>query len=236
MGTWFQSLLARMRPRMFSAQRYWERRHQRLRGSLRTVGHIQLDERANAEQYEVKRTHITQMIRRHVGTPDGQSLLDAGCGVGVLTEAYVKMGFDVVGVDFSAAAIHQARQRAIDARFLVQPLEKLNLGQTFDVVVVIDALLHVVDDAHWVAALESIHRHLSPEGVLFILDWLTEGEAAPPTAHVKPRPLAQYKKCLGGFGLTLIDHERFTLAHEGATKDLLVFRHARTDESSDPRS
>ncbi len=235
MRTWFQRLLARMRPRMFSAQRYWERRHQRLRGSLRTVGHIQLDERANAEQYEVKRTHITQMIRRHVDAPDERSLLDAGCGVGVLTEAYVKMGFDVVGVDFSAGAIQQARLRSVNARFLVQPLERLNLGRTFDVVTVIDALLHVVDDAHWVSALESIHRHLNPEGVLFILDWLNGDEEAPPTAHVKPRPLAQYEKCLGGFGLTLIDHERFTLAHEGATKDLLVFRHARIDESSDPR-
>lgn len=209
---------------MSSAQRYWEHRHRRLRGSLRAVGHIQLDERANAEQYEVKRTHITQMIRRHVGPPDGRTLLDAGCGVGELTEAYVKMGFDVVGVDFSAGAIRQARLRGIDARFLVQPLERLNLGRTFDVVTVIDALLHVVDDAHWVAALGSIHRHLSPGGVLIILDWLGDAEAAPPTAHVKPRPLGQYEKHLGEFGLILIDHERFTLAHEDSRKDLLVFR------------
>ncbi len=224
MRTLLKRLFARIHARVFSAQRYWERRHRSLRGSLRAVGHIQLDERDNAEQYEVKRRRITQMIHRHVGEPDGKRLLDAGCGVGVLTEAYVNLGFDVVGVDFSSSAIEQARKRGVKARFLVQPIEKLNLDGSFDVISVVDALFHVVDEGCWVAALKALHRHLKPGGVLIILDWLGGDESAAQTPHVKRRPLAQYERLLGEFGIKLIDHERFTLEHEGSTKDLLAFR------------
>ena len=106
------------RESIFVPSTYWEMRHQSHFGSLKAVGHRQLSDIANAEQYETKRRHIAGMIGRYVDDPRGKTLLDAGCGVGVLTPTYVGLGFDVLGVDFSETAVRSARSRGVRAEFL----------------------------------------------------------------------------------------------------------------------
>lgn len=207
--------------RFFQPQRYWEARHQRFRNRLQAVGHLQLNQLDNAKQYEVKRQHLVEMINRHVPQRKNLKLLDAGCGIGVFTKTFVETGFDVTAIDLSISAIKHARSAVPQARFIVTPLSKLQLNEGFDVIAVIDVLLHIVDDRLWRAALASLTGHLYSGGRLLILDHL---QKAPPDhpPHVKTRSLAHYKAMFVNLGMNIIDHERFKLEQEDSWKDLIV--------------
>ncbi len=207
----------------FQARPYWEDRHDAHVGSLKSVGHRQLSDEENADQYALKRERITEMISRSVGGGYGKSLLDAGCGIGLLTSAYVDLGFDVTGVDFSETAVKEARATEVEAYFVVSPLVSLNLDSRFDVITAIDVLLHVVDRREWHATIAALSRHLKPGGLMIILDFFPDdGEGWPD--HVRPRPLSNYKASFDRLNLRMIEHEQFDLPYEDVTKDLIAVR------------
>jgi len=209
--------------RAFDPNGYWEERHRIFHDSHKAVGHTGISAEANAEQYELKRRLILDAIERHTGSPRGKSLLDAGCGIGLLTRKLVEAGFSVVGADFSAAAIERATSDGVDAEFVVSPLSMLELDRHFDVVVAIDVLLHVVDDQVWAQTLAALTRHLIEDGLLVIVDWFDDG-ATELGDHVRPRSMSQYAEALTALDCSIIQHDQFWLEHENATKDLLVAR------------
>ena len=218
-GRWF-----RLRPGSeFDPYEYWEARHRQDFSSLRAVGHRSLTDEANAEQYAVKQSRIVDTISRYVPNPQGRTLLDAGCGIGLLTPAYVELGFEVTGADFCATAIERAKAAGVKARFIVTPLASLTLRQRFDVIVVIDVLLHVVHDGEWRDTLAALSSHLKSNGVLVVVDWLVD-LPHDPLSHCRPRSLAHYGAALADHDLTIVEHLRFDLKHERATKDLIVVR------------
>ena len=218
-GRWFRRPLSTE----FDPYDYWEARHRQDFSSLRAVGHRALTDQANAEQYAVKRSRIVDTISRYVPDPQGRTLLDAGCGIGVLTPAYVELGFEVTGADFCATAIERAKAAGVKAGFIVTPLASLALRQRFDVIVVIDVLLHVVHDRAWRDTLAALSRHLKSSGVLVVVDWLAD-LPHDPQSHCRPRSLGQYRAALADHDLTIVEHLQFDLKHEGATKDLIVVR------------
>jgi len=78
-------------------------------------------------------------------------VLDVGCGTGENALLAASLGYETVGVDLSKKAIElaerKARQRGIDARFVVADALRLgDLGERFDTV--LDCgLFHVLEDA-----------------------------------------------------------------------------------------
>lgn len=210
-------------PRILNPRRYWEERHRSHIGSLRAVGHMCLADQANAEQYDVKRSQIAGMIKRHMPDPRDRTLLDAGCGIGLLTPAYLECGFNVTGVDFSATAIDRARASGGSAELIVSPIAHLALGRSFDVVTAIDVLLHIIQDSQWDDTFSSLSKHLKPQGVLVILDCFAN-VPHDPAAHCRQRSLRHYEDALAMHGLEIVDHVRFRLKHEGAIKDLIAAR------------
>jgi len=64
-----------------------------------------------------------------------RSVLDAGCGTGRVAIELARRGIRVVGVDISVSMIDEARRRAPELDWYDADLADLDLGQTFDVVV-----------------------------------------------------------------------------------------------------
>src|ERR1051326_5878171 len=62
----------------------------------------------------------------------GERILDLGCGDGALTEKFVALGCDVVGIDGSAAQVAAAKSRGLDAR--VMDGERIAFENEFDAV------------------------------------------------------------------------------------------------------
>lgn len=101
---------------------------------------------------------------------DGLSLLDIGCGGGLLSEPMARLGFAVTGADASernigTASAHAAQSglpityRAATAEALVAE------GASFDVVLNMEVVEHVADAA---AYLEACARLVRPGGLTFV--------------------------------------------------------------------
>ena len=63
------------------------------------------------------------------------SVLDAGCGTGRVAIELAARGLDVVGSDIDAQMLAQAHVKAPELAWVESDLGSLNLGRTFDVVV-----------------------------------------------------------------------------------------------------
>ena len=94
----------------------------------------------------------------------GGTLLDAGCGPAVMTDALLDRGYEYHGVDLSDAMIAEARRRVRDrrARFEVADIQDLPYpNQSFDVVLALGVLEYVPDLDR---AIDEIARVLRPDG------------------------------------------------------------------------
>jgi 2-polyprenyl-3-methyl-5-hydroxy-6-metoxy-1,4-benzoquinol methylase len=93
------------------------------------------------------------------------SLLDVGCGEGVLTERWARrIGGRVVGIDLDDPQLHAqwAQRSAPNLEYRVMKAERLPFADDeFDAATAIEVLEHVPDPAHTVAEMARVaHRHL----------------------------------------------------------------------------
>lgn len=100
---------------------------------------------------------------------EGLSILDIGCGGGILSEPLSRLGADVLGIDPAAGNIEVARAHAEEtgapARYRAVTAEDLAAeGARFDVVCAMEVVEHVVDPAAFVATACSM---VKPGGLFF---------------------------------------------------------------------
>jgi NADPH-dependent ferric siderophore reductase len=96
------------------------------------------------------------------------AVLDAGCGTGEHTIHLTGLGYDVLGVDFSAKAVELARAKAPAARFDVADALDLGSEPTYDTVVD-SALFHVFGPDDRTRYVRSLHRICRPGGLVHVL-------------------------------------------------------------------
>ena len=86
-------------------------------------------------------------LRRAIGDRDGLSILDLGCGSGLVGASVTKCAAELVGVDMSPEMIELARARNIYDRLEVAEItEWLDRGQTlFDLIISCDCLIYFGD-------------------------------------------------------------------------------------------
>lgn len=133
------------------------------RGLEETAGYFALHDPGDPSDPLVARiSGIVDLLAAH--TP-GRRLLDVGCGNGDLLALAARRGWFAVGIDGSPAAAAVAGRRsgthALAAAF---PDAGLEPG-SFDAVVMLDFLEHVVDPRATVAAARAL---LAPGGVLYV--------------------------------------------------------------------
>ncbi len=100
-------------------------------------------------------------------------LLDLACGTGTLSVEMSKLGYDVIGVDYSNEMLSEAMQKSHLAKqnilFLCQPMQELNLYGTVDCAIcVLDSLNHINND-DLIKTFQKVSLFLNPRGY-FIFD------------------------------------------------------------------
>jgi 2-polyprenyl-3-methyl-5-hydroxy-6-metoxy-1,4-benzoquinol methylase len=204
----------------FKPHAYWQERHVRHNGSLRSVGHSGLSEEENVRDYRVKESEILTALLGSFPKPHGMSLLDAGCGTGYFSRIFSECGFTVTGVDFTEAGVDATKRRGI-LQVHLGDLAAFDLARQFDVVTCIDVLFHIVDDAAWEAALHNLSRHVRHGGVLLLQDHLVERPVMP-AKHVKFRSRDAFVQCLSGCGLQIERERRYLLPAEQIDKHIIL--------------
>jgi 2-polyprenyl-6-hydroxyphenyl methylase/3-demethylubiquinone-9 3-methyltransferase len=125
----------------------------------------------------VRLKFIRETVAAHFGRDgkslrpfEGLSLLDIGCGGGLLSEPMARLGFMVTGVDPSEKNIGTARAHAAQSgasvEYRVADAETLAVeGQNFDVVLNMEVVEHVADLRGY---LESCCGLVKPDGLMFV--------------------------------------------------------------------
>jgi SAM-dependent methyltransferase len=96
--------------------------------------------------------------------PAGAHILELGSGVGRVTHALLARGFTVTAVDESAEMLERVR----GARTICAPIEHLDLGETFDVVMLASFLVHSGDVEVRRGLLRTCARHVADGGCVLI--------------------------------------------------------------------
>lgn len=116
--------------------------------------------------------YFAQALRERFGAGLGKvRLLDVGCGGGVLTEEFARLGCRATGIDLSLESLQVARVHARGEGLSIdyQAGSAVGLpfdGGSFEVVSCCDVLEHI---PRWVHVIEEVARVLKPGG-LFLFD------------------------------------------------------------------
>ncbi len=109
-----------------------------------------------------------------------RSLLELGCGSGTLA-SHLPPDLTVTLNDLSEDMLTVAAQRNPEAATHCADLRSLRLAQTFDAVLIHDALMYLASETDIAAALQTARSHLSPGGVLVLMPDFVEETFYPGT-------------------------------------------------------
>ncbi len=124
-----------------------------------------------------------------------RSVLDAGCGTGRVAIELARRGMDVVGVDLDASMLDVARNKQPDLTWIRGDLAEVDLGRTFDVVVLAGNVMIFLAPGSEHRVVANLARHVSPGGALVAGFQLQDGRLT----------LADYDSMVAVAGLQLAE-------------------------------
>ena len=130
-----------------------------------------------------------------------RSVLDAGCGTGRVGIELARRGIEVVGVDIDERMLGTARSKAPDIVWHLGDLAEIDLGRTFDAIVMAGNVMIFLAPGTEGRVLKNMARHLSTGGVLVAGFQLAMGYL----------DLDEYDRLAEGAGLVLA--ERYSTWH-----------------------
>jgi 2-polyprenyl-6-hydroxyphenyl methylase/3-demethylubiquinone-9 3-methyltransferase len=177
-------------------------------------------------------------IKQHTRL-QGRTVLDLGCGGGILTEAIAAEGAEVIGIDASQEAIVAATQHALchasHATYYHTLIEHYQ-GPSVDIVTCMEMLEHV-PDPH--AIILQITRFIKPGGYLFLSTinrtlkaYASVIVAAEYVLNLLPKQTHDYNKWIKPHELChMIRDAGFTLVDLAGLNYNPILRHATRCES-----
>lgn len=153
----------------YDAARYWSDRLSSRGTSLRGVGDEGLSEEENRREYE-QSAAIFRSLCSELNVFDGSPrVLEVGPGAGFYTRLLAQLSVrDYLGLDITDALFGDLRSEFPAFRFEQRDITADPVQGTFDVVVMIDVIEHIVTDERMSQCMRTIDGALKPGG-LFVL-------------------------------------------------------------------
>jgi SAM-dependent methyltransferase len=125
-------------------------------------------------------------------------VLDAGCGTGRIAIRLDELGYAVVGVDVDVTMLREARAASPALDWREADLATLDLGETFDLVLLAGNVIPLLEPATLAAAAERLAAHAAPGG-LVVCGFGLDAEHLPGDCPVTP--LAAVDEAFAAAGL-----------------------------------
>jgi SAM-dependent methyltransferase len=125
---------------------------------------------ASGKDYAAESDEIHRLVQIH--NPQARTLLDVASGTGGHLR-HLQNHYEVSGIDLDPEMVAVGRQGLADVPMTVADMRAFDLGSTFDVVICLFSsigYMRSIQDLD--AAIESMARHLNPEGLLIVDGWL----------------------------------------------------------------
>ncbi|HLO34933.1 MAG TPA: class I SAM-dependent methyltransferase [Candidatus Deferrimicrobium sp.] len=192
----------------FDAKAYWARLHEE--SSLRSVGQSGLPVELNRHLYAIARRNVLGFLRRnHAIDPPPARVFDAGAGTGFWTALWLSLGATTVdGCDLAPAAVERLRA-SLPGAFSDGDMADPGVvpgDASYDLVTVMNVLLHILDDDRFVAALRNVAAAVAPNGRLLLAEPVLTRSPEPelrPGASSRARVLSRYTDVLLPAGFVL---------------------------------
>ncbi|WP_282153311.1 class I SAM-dependent DNA methyltransferase [Ruegeria atlantica] len=164
-----------------------------------------------ATEYDMRRSkalfEARWLARFTASLKPGDHVLDLGCGTGdPIARWFMAEGFDVTGVDFSAAMLNIAKERWPDGDWRKADMRDFELDQQFDGIIAWNSFFHLTADEQK-GCITRMARHLHNGGMLMLTVGPRAGEVSGTVGselvyHASLSP-AGYAACLEENGLQL---------------------------------
>ena len=197
-------------PGAYDSRAYWSALHRG--GGLKAVGQSGLPESFNRWLYRIGRGNVVRFLRAHgSGDLGGATVLDVGSGTGFWIDVWRSMGAAKVdGVELIDEAVEVLRERYPDSMFIAGDIADPGLSLprgAYDAVMIMNVLLHVVEEERFAAAAATLAAAVRPGGRLFLAEpaLIRPGSIRPakPGATSLARPLDRYRAVFEAGGLQL---------------------------------
>jgi SAM-dependent methyltransferase len=118
--------------------------------------------------------------------PGAQMVLEIACGTGSILKQ-MRPRYEMTGLDLSEKMLAIAAEKVPDARLIQGDMTQFDLNESFDVVLCVHAINHLLDFAQWEQVFDRAREHLNERGI-FVFDISTELQLAsyveePPSTH-----------------------------------------------------
>lgn len=186
----------------FNSLEYWRSRHEQYLTDPRGVGNVIYSSEENEKIYVAMNEYIEKLVRV-LNKPSPVKVLDLGCGIGMISGAFIRTGCIYTGVDISENAIEIARKKHPSGTFFVGNIANLPFNEYFDIIIERTVFIHLVEDDYWRSVICEVKRLLSSHGLFILMDCLPESAAEVPGKgpHVKFRLYSEYEDVFNEAGL-----------------------------------
>jgi 2-polyprenyl-3-methyl-5-hydroxy-6-metoxy-1,4-benzoquinol methylase len=155
---------------------------------------VYLGRQFNLWRYRVRRRVFRSLVQRLGLELADLNVLDVGSGTGFYLEQWQALGVkSLAGLDISDWAVGQLRQAYPNGTFYRADISTLPSplpAQAFNVITAMDVLVHLVDDAGYVRALNNLGQALKTAGYLLYSDAFFHGADKQFQDYWKGRSLA----------------------------------------------
>lgn len=123
--------------------------------------------------YRKRAEYFHEIIKKFRQT-NGNILLDLACGTGSIAEEMAKLGYDVIGIDYSDEMLGIALDKKFDSnsniQYLCQDMRKLDMFGSMDITIcALDSINHLADIEDVKKVFENV-AFFSEPNALFIFD------------------------------------------------------------------
>ena len=153
----------------YNAARYWHDRFTRYGLSPRGAGDESLSQEENSRMYEEAARVFTRVCRRKGVDFENVSVLDIGCGNGFYTGLLRDLGVaDYVGIDITDVLFAELIKRFPKFSFIKKDITTDTIDGSYNLIVMIDVIEHIVTEAKLSFAMENIKNSLAANGIFAV--------------------------------------------------------------------